>query len=166
MKKKSLRKQCIPALLALAALAGCKNPSSGTASGTPASASFTITGAPEGLFYSLSVFDQDATIMYNPKASLTQLTGYRAQGIGAGNSTSFTIKVSSEISAGNYVLVLGVSTDMSTGKMYITGNPGSPAKRKAIPVTPGGTIVYGAAGFIPSTGGYTAHEIVDLFGTP
>ncbi|MDR2313744.1 MAG: hypothetical protein LBE02_04350 [Spirochaetaceae bacterium] len=157
MKRKPLIKQCIPALLALAALAGCGNPSSSTPS-----TELVITGAPSGAYYSLSVFAENATIS-NDTNGLTKLGGYLAQGIGAGNSTSFTIKVSPEISAGNYVLVLGVSNDMSTGKMYITGTD-SPKARKAIAVTPGGTIAYNTTDFTSTP--YEASVIASDFGTP
>ncbi|MDR2072790.1 MAG: hypothetical protein LBP60_05095 [Spirochaetaceae bacterium] len=152
-------KQCIPGILALLLLGGCGNPSSGGASST----SITITNAPSGNFYSLTVFEETATIGYS-ESSITKLTGYKAQGIGAGDSSSFTIRVSPEIPAGDYVLVLGVSTNISTGKMYITGSSGS---RQPISVAPGGTITYNSSVFLDNGGvGYEALEIVGNFGSP
>ncbi|MDR1565654.1 MAG: hypothetical protein LBS48_00015 [Treponema sp.] len=70
-------------------------------------------------YFSLSVFKEAADITYN-SSSQTKLKGAVAEGVGMGSSNSVTLSLP-EIKNGDYVLVLGVSSDMKGGKMYITG---------------------------------------------
>ncbi|MDR2617711.1 MAG: hypothetical protein LBC62_02465, partial [Treponema sp.] len=72
-------------------------------------------------YFSLSVFKEFTDIKYN-ESSQTKLKGAVAEGVGTGSSASVTLSLP-EIESGEYILVLGVSSDMRDGKMYITGNP-------------------------------------------
>ncbi|MDR2210734.1 MAG: hypothetical protein LBO65_04600 [Spirochaetaceae bacterium] len=145
MKNLPLKLYLLPGLLTLLIWGGCSNTTAPTRT-----TDITINNPPgAGPFFSLTVYDGSADII--PGSSLTGLGGYIAQGVAAGNAASVTIGVGPEITSGNYMLVLGVSPDMSGtgGKLYITGTGGN---KGTIAVTVGTPITYSASTWLNNGG--------------
>jgi len=154
MKKKTVF-VCFAALALLLAFSAC----SGGGSTPPPKATITITNAPTGPYYSLTVFEANAQIETVPQQGFdTGLRGHIAQTVGYSTNFSF-----SEFPPGDYVLVLGASPDMggpnTQGKFYITGTPGTPPTRKTVSVNFSDPINFSEE-FIST--GYTISEITNF----
>jgi len=157
MKKKMIF-VCFAALALLLAFSGCSDEST-----PPPTVNITIVSAPSHMYYSLTVFEEDARITSDVRGPMdTGLRGYANQALGV--SLSFSLSV---FPAGDYVLVLGVSDHMdgTGGKMYITGTSGTPDTRKAVAVDFSTPINFSE--FLTNGGaGYELEEISSNFVNP
>jgi hypothetical protein len=124
-------------------------------------------------FYSISVFEPGSTITSSDK--VTKLGGDITYGVGMGSTPSPTSNVSieiSEITSGNYILVLGASPNMNGegGKMFITATgTGDSAIRKTVDLdfsNGRAEVPFSEFAKTDAGTGWEAGDIISIFGTP